>query len=204
MTSSDRPARAGSTKFTQRREATRRELLRLGLERFPVKGYSSTTIDDIVRDSGLTRGAFYFHFAGKEEFFLELLRLRAELRDEWWLVARDPGHADTRAAVAATLAHLGSVPDGGAWLLLIADFFQAAQAREEHTIPLRALYAQWIVELAAFVAELRARGLARTDLAPEALGAEIFAVAEGYTIHRVLYEVPNDGLLDALVRILRP
>lgn len=191
-------------KFAQRRAATRRELLRLGLERFPLKGYSSTTIDDLVRDSELTRGAFYFHFAGKEEFFLELLRLRAELRDEWWLVAREPAHTDTRAVVAAVLERLARVPDGGAWLLQIADFFQAARGRDELTGPLRELYAQWIVEISTFIRELRARGLARTDAAPEALAAEIFAVAEGFTIHRALYAMSGEGLVDALERILRP
>ena len=195
--------RAPGNKFAQRRAATRRELLRLGLERFPLKGYSSTTIDDIVRDSTLTRGAFYFHFSGKEEFFLELLRVRAELRDEWWLAARDPAHTDTRAAVIAVLDRLGRVPDGGAWLLQIADFFQATRGRDEFAGALRTLYAQWIDEIAAFIGELRARGLARTDVAPETLAAEIFAVAEGFTIHRALYAMAGEGLVDALTRILR-
>jgi AcrR family transcriptional regulator len=191
-------------KFTQRRESTRAELLRLGIERFPRKGYSATTIDDIVRDSGYTRGAFYFHFSGKEEFFLLLLRMRAELRDVWWLVARNPALTDLPAALAATLAHLDALEDGGAWLMLIADFFQAVGGQPKYTEPLRALYRDWIAELSAFIGELRARGLARLDLDAEALSAEIFATAEGHTIHRTLYATPGDGLLDALVRIIRP
>ncbi|GMA89491.1 hypothetical protein [Homoserinibacter gongjuensis] len=43
--------RDAPTKFDLRREATRRELLRLGVERFPIKGYAATTVEDIVRDS---------------------------------------------------------------------------------------------------------------------------------------------------------
>jgi AcrR family transcriptional regulator len=197
------PARA-ETAFSRRRAATRAELLRLGLERFPRKGYSGTTVDDIVRDSGYTRGAFYFHFPGKEDFFLHLLRARAELRDEWWLVARDPALPDLRAAVTATLAHLDALEDGGAQLMLIADFFQTVGGRLEYTEPLRELYRTWIVELTAFVTELRGRGFARLDVPAEALGAEIFATAEGHTIHRALYNMPGDGLIDALVRIIRP
>ncbi|MCB1274574.1 MAG: TetR family transcriptional regulator [Leucobacter sp.] len=193
-----------NTKFAVRREATRQELLRLGLTRFPLKGYSSTTIDDLVRDSGYTRGAFYFHFPGKEDFFLELLRTRAELRDEWWRVARDPGIADLREAIVATLAHLDTREDGGAWLLLIADFFQTVHEQPEYVEQLRELYQQWLVELGAFVAVLRERGFARTDLADRALGAEIFATVEGHTIHRALYEMPATGLVDMIVRQLQP
>jgi len=191
-------------KFALRRKATRQALLRLGLTRLPIKGYSGTRVDDIVRDSNHTRGAFYFHFAGKEEFFLELLRARAELRDEWWQAARDPELADLRAAVGATLAHLDSREDGGAWLLLIADFFQAVREQPEYTGPLRELYRQWLVELGAFVEVLRERGFARTDLPAERLGAEIFATAEGHTIHHALYDMPRDGLVDALVRLIQP
>lgn len=196
--------RGAGNKFAQRREATRRELLRLGLERFPVKGYSSTTIDDVVRDSGLTRGAFYFHFAGKEAFFLELLRERATLRDEWWLIARDPAHTDAGAAIASALAHLTSLEDGGAWPLLVADYFQAVHGAEEHLAPLRELYRRWTVELGLFVQELRLRGFARTDVAPESLGAQLFAIVEGHTVHHLLYGMPADGLLDVLVRVVRP
>jgi AcrR family transcriptional regulator len=204
MAASESPPARAETAFSRRRAATRAGLIRLGLERFPRKGYSGTTVDDLVRDSDYTRGAFYFHFTGKEEFFLQLLRTRAELRDEWWLVARHPALPDLRATVTATLAHLDALEDGGAQLMLIADFFQTVGGRPEYTEPLRELYRTWIAELASFVAELQARGFARRDLSAEALGAEIFATAEGHTIHRALYDMPGDGLIDALVRIIRP
>lgn len=191
-------------KFELRRAATRAGLLRLGLQRFPVKGYSATTIDDVVRGSDYTRGAFYFHFTGKEEFFLSVLQARADLRDQWWLAVRGPGVMDVQAAVVAALARLREQTDGHPWLLLIADFSQAATGRAEYSEPLRALYQQWIVEIASFVRETRARGFARDDLTDEALAAEVFATAQGYTLHRAVYGASGDGLVDALVRILQP
>jgi AcrR family transcriptional regulator len=194
----------GDTKFAARRKATRATLVRLGLERFPLKGYSGTTIEDIIRASGYTRGAFYFHFPGKEEFLLAVLEYRAELRDEWWLTARDPALDGTRSAVAATLAHLDTLDDGGAWLMLIADFFQATEGEEQYVARLRALYDTWIRELTQFVEEMQARGFARTDAPAEQIAAQVFATAEGHTIHHVLYGLPATGVVDALVRVLRP
>jgi len=194
----------GDSKFATRRKTTRAALVRLGLERFPAKGYSGTTVEDLIRASGYTRGAFYFHFRGKEDFFLAVLEYRAELRDEWWLVARDPAHTDTRAVVAATLAHLNALADGGAWLMLIADFFQATGRDSEHVPALRTLYAQWIVELTRFVEALQERGLARADVPADQLAAQAFATAEGHTMHHALYGLDATAVADSLVHLLTP
>lgn len=194
----------GDTKFAARRKATRAALVRLGLERFPIKGYSGTTVEDIIHDSGYTRGAFYFHFRGKEDFLLAVLEYRQELRDQWWLKARDPHHKDTRTAVAATLSHFDSLHAGGAWLMIIADFFQATGRDSEHVAALRALYSTWIDELTLFVDELQARGLARADAPSRQIATQMFATAEGHTIHGVLYGLPSTSALDALVQVLAP
>jgi AcrR family transcriptional regulator len=191
-------------KFELRRAATRAGLLQLGLGRFPTKGYSATTIDDIVRGSDYTRGAFYFHFAGKEEFFLHVLQARADLRDQWWLAVREAGVVDAQSGVVAALARLRDQTDGHPWLLLIADFSQAATGHHEYTEPLQALYRQWITEIASFVREMRVRGFVRDGLADDAVAEQVFATAQGYTLHRAVYGIAGQGLVDALVRILQP
>jgi len=191
-------------KFVRRRKATRAELLRLGIERFPLKGYSSTTIDDLVRESGYTRGAFYFHFTGKEEFFLEVLRARIDLRDEWWTVVRDPKVTDTLSAILAGLGRLREIEDDDVWPLLVVDFFQTIREQGEYLEQLRELYTQWIAELAIFVREIQGRGFARLDLDPETLAAEILATAEGHAMHHALYETPSELLVDALLRVIAP
>jgi len=37
------------------------------------KGYHETTIDDIVAESGLTKGGIYWYFKSKRDIFLSLL-----------------------------------------------------------------------------------------------------------------------------------
>ena len=204
MTDPGHAAERTPSKFVLRRAATRAGLLQLGLDRFPAKGYSATTIDDIVRGSDYTRGAFYFHFAGKEEFFLEVLRARADLRDQWWLAVRSPEVNSTDGAVIAALARLRDQTDGHPWLLLIADFAQAATGHDEYTRTLHALYEQWIAEIASFVREMRARGCARSGVTDDGLAEQVFAAAQGYTLHRAVYGIEGRGLVDTLVRILQP
>ncbi len=66
------------TKRTRLRdpEETRRRLLVAGLSVFAEKGYGAASVSDIVTAARCSKGAFYNHFVGKEEFFLTLLEGR--------------------------------------------------------------------------------------------------------------------------------
>lgn len=192
------------TKHEQRRAETRGELLRLGIEIFPLKGYAMTTIEDVVRDSGLTRGAYYFHFDGKEDFFLAVLEARSGVRGPWWEIARSPEFTSIDQMLAAIFGHFSDVEDAaGEWLLLVVEFWQQARQDPALVTRLRELYENWIVELEQFLAILQERGLARDDRDPAELSATLFAFVEGLRIHGHLYGTPPTGLIDAIVRLLR-
>ena len=49
--------------------ATRDALLSAARELFGTRGYADTAADDIVKRAGVTKGALYHHFAGKEAVF---------------------------------------------------------------------------------------------------------------------------------------
>jgi AcrR family transcriptional regulator len=59
----------GTTKAEQS-EATRRELVKVARRLFAKRGYAATPIEEIVRSAGVTRGALYHHFEGKQDLFL--------------------------------------------------------------------------------------------------------------------------------------
>lgn len=55
-------------------EVTRDKLLSAALKVFSKKGYATTTLDDIAKEAGVTRGAIYWHFkGGKPEIFTDIL-----------------------------------------------------------------------------------------------------------------------------------
>jgi AcrR family transcriptional regulator len=54
-------------------EVRRKEILDAALRCFSNKGYHETRIDDIVKESGLTKGAIYWYFKGKRELFVALI-----------------------------------------------------------------------------------------------------------------------------------
>ncbi|MFI0454094.1 TetR family transcriptional regulator [Actinomadura sp. 6N118] len=50
-------------------EATRQALLDAGADLFAERGYAATSIEDVVREARVTRGALYHHFRSKQELF---------------------------------------------------------------------------------------------------------------------------------------
>ena len=52
---------------TRNPEETRRRLIDAAIRLMLRQGYASTTVDQICEESGLTKGAFFHHYASKEE-----------------------------------------------------------------------------------------------------------------------------------------
>jgi len=58
---------------TKKGAATRAFLLQSAAEVFAERGYTETTIAELIARSGLTKGAFYFHFSSKEQLALAVI-----------------------------------------------------------------------------------------------------------------------------------
>ncbi len=54
-------------------QQTKEQLLTSAKRLFTTKGFSATSITDIVQDAGLTRGAAYWHFKNKDEIFIAVV-----------------------------------------------------------------------------------------------------------------------------------
>lgn len=50
-------------------EHTRRQIISAARRTFARQGVTQTTLEDVARAAGVTRGAIYWHFAGKTELF---------------------------------------------------------------------------------------------------------------------------------------
>ncbi|ALM08435.1 transcriptional regulator [Sediminicola sp. YIK13] len=57
-----------------KRMATMHRMQRTGLELFYQQGYYNTSIDDILKKLSLSKGAFYYHFQSKEDFFISIVQ----------------------------------------------------------------------------------------------------------------------------------
>lgn len=53
----------------EHKQKTRQRILDSAGRLFTRKGYDAVSINDLMRDAGLTRGAFYHHFADKDDVY---------------------------------------------------------------------------------------------------------------------------------------
>jgi AcrR family transcriptional regulator len=92
----------------ERSDATRAELIAVGRRLFAERGYAGVATEELVRAAGVTRGALYHHFAGKEELFEAVYEdVERELVERIAAQAADAGdpvaalHAGARAFLEA-------------------------------------------------------------------------------------------------------
>jgi AcrR family transcriptional regulator len=63
---------------TDRGEATRHHILEAAAEAFAEHGFAGTSLNDVIRAAGVTKGGFYHHFPSKEALALEVVRYKQE------------------------------------------------------------------------------------------------------------------------------
>lgn len=59
-------------------EIRREEILEAALKCFSKRGYHDTRMDDIIKESGLSKGAIYWYFKGKRDIFIFLIEQHLE------------------------------------------------------------------------------------------------------------------------------
>jgi len=83
---------------------TRSRLLQEGSRVFTERGFTAATVEEITAAAGVTRGALYKHFDGKEGLFLALIADIAEGQLDRWAEGEDAAATDEQH-----LAALGTV-----------------------------------------------------------------------------------------------
>ena len=101
---------------------TRQKIIEKSMQLFSVKGYFNTSIDDITRAAGLTKGGLYGHFHNKEEIWYagydECVRLWKSIVFKGVRGFPDPLERLERVIENSLKNYLGAdVFDGGCFLL---------------------------------------------------------------------------------------
>jgi AcrR family transcriptional regulator len=98
-----------STAVTSKGAATRAFLLQTAAEVFAERGYTETRMSELIARSGLTKGAFYFHFTSKEQLALAVIAKKQQQTVERIQAAIEDGHRAIdqlrQVAVALVQAH---------------------------------------------------------------------------------------------------
>lgn len=83
-----------------RKSKTRRKIVESAYRLFTSKGYTATSIDEIMRDCGLTHGGFYAHFKSKSQLYHEAINHAASLGE---LLAARVGEGERKSPIESMI-----------------------------------------------------------------------------------------------------
>lgn len=193
-------------KFQLKREATYRQLLEAGMKCFSAKGFSSTTIGDIVSQTGHTNGAFYVHFKTKEQLFLHVLDFQMHITSGWTDVPKAYSPADTtlEEVVTITLTRLNEMLQGvDNWIVVLADFYQHTKQNPEIQKLLREKYKAWVSGIERFIRVLQEQGWVSKEKDALLTAKQVIAFNEGFTVFSKLFgETDTLALIQGLVKLM--
>ena len=160
-------------------------------------GYDKTTVDDIARTAGISKGAVYLHFQGKEALFEALLLRESErvMDDMFARIEADPeggtlfqvySHA-LRAAITNPLIRALSTRDRR----VLGDFarrFANMVSPQESMMFGR-----------EFIAHFQAAGLIRSDLSPETVTHLLVYMRYGFLMSENVLPPEHTPPIDEIV-----
>ncbi|MEO5338732.1 MAG: TetR/AcrR family transcriptional regulator [Magnetospirillum sp. WYHS-4] len=193
-------------------QATRRVILESAWRLVRRRGFQATGLNDILADTGLTKGAFYHHFPTK--LALGYALVEGPLRDyvETWWVKPLEGSDDPVAGLARIVQERAAedipamLPLGCPLTNLMAEM---ALVDEGFRDRLDELYRLWRKSLSRALRHGQQRGTLRGDLDAEPTAAAIIAILQGAFVQAKTTQSMDtfrdcmSGLADYLTQIRR-
>jgi AcrR family transcriptional regulator len=126
MTASDPSRERPAPVRRPRRDEVRRRLLEAASETFLEKGYLDSTLDDIARRAGLSKGAVYSNFGSKQEIVGLLLDARIERMRGVIATATEPAKARAAGHRTSAAVMANDLIAEADWIQLVLEFASRA------------------------------------------------------------------------------
>src|ERR1035438_9423114 len=180
-------------KVSQQYEHAQRERIVGGATRaFARNGYAATTIDQIARELGLSKGSIYTYFGSKEDLFVVSLQSIYESRFEALatVFAMDDPVEEKFRKILQRLADIVSPQDDVFARLSLAGFLEASRIPRLLKIK-TAAYRRFSHLVDRLLREGQESGEVRPDLNIPSVTTVLIAVSDGLMLHSL---VPGRGI----------
>ncbi len=188
----------------RQRQKTRTRLLEAATGILARCGFERATLDEIVREAGFSKGAFYVHFESKDDLFWAMLEERISRQQEAFRHAVDYDKSmdyNVRTILSAVFGLLGEDP---LWGSLFMEFHAHAARNEKVRRRLGAMYEGWRQLIVDILSISRETGRMRTDADLELMATVLVATVEGSIIqsHLAPEAIRLEEMVEPLTRTL--
>lgn len=188
----------------RQRQETRARLLEAATCVLARCGFERATLDEIVREAGFSKGAFYVHFESKDDLFWAMLEERISRQQEAFRRAVDYDESmdyNVRTILSAVFGLLG---DDQLWGSLFMEFHAHAARKENVRRRLGAMYEGWRQLIVDILRVSHETGRMRKDADLELMATILVATVEGSIIQSRLAPetIRLEEMLEPLTRTL--
>lgn len=167
-------------------------------------GFERATLDEIVREAGFSKGAFYVHFESKDDLFWAMLEERISREQEAFRRAVDYDKSidyNVRTILSAVFGLLGDDP---LWGSLFPEFHAHAARNEKVRRRLATMYESWRQLIVDILSVSRETGRMRRDADLELMATIIVATVEGSIVqsHLAPETIRLEEMVEPLTRTL--
>ncbi|MFB6351995.1 MAG: TetR/AcrR family transcriptional regulator [Bradymonadaceae bacterium] len=178
------------------------QILAAARQCFLEKGYFATRMDEIARESGLSKGGIYFHFDSKKDIFRSLVEREYENAMEFIEGVIDAAESDIGAIINDVGRHFTerfASTDAPRFMAIIAEM---ALRDEEIREMLLQLQQNYIDRLAEVLSEGMDKGQLK-DVDPESAAILMKAIIDGLQAgYGIGYDPDIDRLVQTSMRVL--
>ena len=191
--------------MTSKGDRTRSKILDEATRVFNRKGFSATSINDILKASGTTKGSLYFHFSSKGEIGLEVLKREKQAFMSFLddiLNDGPPGQSLHNFFEAALSKQSQQDFIGGC--LFGNTALEASDTSPELAAFVASVFDDWIMKIAQNVDQAQQTGQIRKDVPARDLAEMIVSTIEGGIMQTRLLKSrkPLQHSLEALQKVL--
>jgi len=158
-----------------RAHATREAILRAAAREFDLFGYDRTSLTAVLTRAGLTKGAFYFHFASKEAVAGALIEYQHDL----WVELRQRWHGRELDPLRTLIGMIGESADRMADDVVLRAGVRLIADREVGYPGVPKAQLMWEKMVSAYVAEAGACGHLREGVDPDAVARALSGATLG-------------------------
>jgi AcrR family transcriptional regulator len=154
----------------------RTQIIEAALACFTSKGYNNTTMDDIVAESGLSKGSLYWYFKSKDELFeASILSVFTDVGEQALVVMEGCSTtADQLRAMAQVTANVGRMLVG--YFSLFLEFWASSQRREESA----QLWVDMLIQYKDLLVGIIEEGIQKGELKPVDAEPLVWAILAAY------------------------
>jgi len=161
------------------------KILNTALELFSKKGLGESTVDEIVKESGLSKGTFYYYFKGKNQLFLELLETGVDylIKKMVHRISSHEGFHKIKELVDSQVDLFVEYPHF--YKLMMSEVWRLEEIWHEEVQRIRGRYVSFIEEMLIWGQE---KQYIRQDIEIELMGPALFGLIGNVAMHQLMKE----------------